>query len=236
MARYADGLLADGERVVLRTRQHWLAPALEARWAIGLLIAGLTFLWAALSWTGAASDVARIIAGILLLVAVAWFAFVYADWASQDYLVTTRRVLKVEGILTKKSADSSLEKINDAVLEQTVLGRMLGYGDLEILTASEVSVDRYRRLKDAPGFKRTMLDAKHRLESEVAQLPGPPVRTRPAETGSAATPMPNAGGGQRSMSAAEITAALRDLADLRDRGAISAEDYEAKKRDLLERL
>jgi hypothetical protein len=38
------------------------------------------------------------------------------------------------------------------------------------------------------------------------------------------------------MSANEITRALGDLADLRDRGAISAEDYEAKKQDLLGRL
>jgi hypothetical protein len=40
----------------------------------------------------------------------------------------------------------------------------------------------------------------------------------------------------RELSADEITKALGDLADLRDRGAISAEDYEAKKQDLLGRL
>jgi len=38
------------------------------------------------------------------------------------------------------------------------------------------------------------------------------------------------------MSSDEITKLLTDLADLRDRGAISAEDYEAKKQDLLARL
>ena len=38
------------------------------------------------------------------------------------------------------------------------------------------------------------------------------------------------------MSTDEITGALADLADLRDRGAISPEDYEAKKQDLLARL
>ena len=38
------------------------------------------------------------------------------------------------------------------------------------------------------------------------------------------------------MSSDEITKALGDLADLRDRGAITPEEYEAKKADLLERL
>jgi hypothetical protein len=42
--------------------------------------------------------------------------------------------------------------------------------------------------------------------------------------------------GHRSMTAGEITAAIDDLADLRDRGAISVADYEAKKADLLRRL
>jgi hypothetical protein len=39
-----------------------------------------------------------------------------------------------------------------------------------------------------------------------------------------------------SLSAQEITNALGNLADLRDRGAISPEEYEAKKQDLLGRL
>jgi uncharacterized membrane protein YdbT with pleckstrin-like domain len=146
---------------------------------------------------------------VLLVGGLAWMGLVWWGWLSQDYIVTNRRVLKVEGILTKRSADSSLEKINDAVLEQSVLGRMLGYGDLEILTAAEESVDRYHRLADATRFKRTMLDAKHELESGVGR-PASPTE--------------------------DITNALKALADLRDRGAIGVDEYEAKKKDLLARL
>jgi hypothetical protein len=146
-------------------------------------------------------------------------------------MVTSRRVLKVEGILRKRSADSSLEKINDAVFEQSVLGRLLGYGDLEIMTAAETSVDHYSYLRNAQGFKRTMLDAKHTLEQEVADFPGPPLRAAPAASG---TPAPAAAASK--MSSDEITRALNNLADLRDRGAISPDDYEAKKQDLLGRL
>ena len=237
MGRYADGLLSEGEKVVLRARQHWLAPALEARWAWVMVIASFVALWLFIglkSGDGLQGILGPIVL-ILLVGGLGWVGFVYANWMAQDYLVTTRRVLKVEGLLTKRSADSSLEKINDAVLEQSILGRMLGYGDLEILTASEQSVDVYHRLNDAPGFKRTMLDAKHRLEDDASAMPNPPLRTLPAEGGSPATPMP-AATERRQMSAAEITAAVRDLADLRDRGAIGPEEYEAKKRELLGRL
>jgi hypothetical protein len=149
--------------------------------------------------------------------------------------------------------DSSLEKINDAIMTESVFGRIFGFGDLEIQTASESGIDRLRMLRDAPGFKRTMLDAKHELELELSgakPMPGPAYRTPSAPapaappvddalTGpvaAAATPVAAAAPAAGPMSADDVTRTLSSLADLRDRGAISAEEYEAKKADLLSRL
>jgi hypothetical protein len=177
VARYADNLLADGERVVLRARQHWLATIVEGRTAWAIFAASIVLVFLILQiGPSTARDVVGYVALGLLLVAVLWLVRVYWSWWSEDYLVTNRRVLKVEGILRKRSADSSLEKINDAVLDQSVVGRMLGYGDLDILTAAETSVDQYRMLAGAQQFKRTMLDEKHQLESEFTQMPAPPLR------------------------------------------------------------
>ena len=82
----------------------------------------------------------------------------------------------MEGIINKRSGDSNLEKINDAILEENLVGRLLDYGDLEILTAAEVSVDRYRMLNHAKTFKKEMMTAKHALEDghsyhDVASAP-----------------------------------------------------------------
>ena len=236
MARYADRLLADGERVALRSRQHLLATIIEGRvpWVLLVLSFVLIFLDLSLQ-PGLPRDAFGLLGLGLLLVSLLWLAFVYVSWFNQDYLVTNRRVIKVEGILSKRSADSSLEKINDAVLQQSLLGRMLGYGDLDIMTAAEESVDRYRMLSQAQTFKRTMLDEKHKLEQEAFQIPAPPLRAappapEPAPVAAAPAPAP------RTMTSDEITGALGNLADLRDRGAISPEEYETKKQDLLGRL
>ncbi len=249
MTRYADRLLADGERVRLRGRQHFLATILEGRLAWAIFIASLVLVLLTTALTpGLLRDVFGIVGLVLLLVGLAWLIQIYLSWYAQDYVITNRRVMKVEGILKKRSADSSLEKINDAVLEQSVFGRMLGYGDLDILTANEQSVDRYRMLSQAQTFKRTMLEEKHKLEQEGFQIPAPPLRATPpmvpvteaatagAPAAVAAAPAPAAAPAKREMSTDEITSALADLADLRDRGAISPEDYEAKKQDLLARL
>jgi hypothetical protein len=256
VARYADRLLADGERIALRGRQHILAPIIDGRIAWAILIASVVLvLLSGQLQRGIGRDIFGWIGLALLLGSLVWIGFVFLRWYSTEYLVTNRRVVNVTGILNKRSADSSLEKINDAVLEQSILGRMFGFGDLDILTANEESVDRYRLLGQAQTFKKTMLDQKHRLEQEVFQVPAPPLRATPAPPPAApAAPVGLPGGGvavaqptappaaapasppAKAMTAEEITRALGDLADLRDRGAISAEEYEAKKQDLLGRL
>jgi len=243
LARYADRLLADGERVALRGRQHVLATFIEGRLAWAIFVAALVIVILVTQLGPATPDLVRQalswIGLILLLVGLAWLTQIYVSWYAQDYVITNRRVMKVEGVLKKRSADSSLEKINDAVLEQSVFGRMLGYGDLDILTANEQSVDRYRMLAQAQQFKRTMLDEKHRLEQESFQIPAPPLRAPAIPVAAPPTPAPApppAAPAPRGMSSEEITASLGRLADLRDRGAISAEDYEAKKQELLGRL
>jgi hypothetical protein len=231
VARYADRLLSEGEEVVLRVRQHWLALLLDARYPLLLFLAGLVLLFLSQNVTGTFRDLVGYATIAAIVFSLLWLAKTYLSWYSEDYLVTNRRVLKVEGIINKRSADSSLEKINDAVLEQNLLGRMLNYGDLDILTAAEATVDRYRMLNRAPQFKREMLNQKHELEGEIARpLPSPPLRAAPA------TPPPAAAPARREMSADEVTRALAGLADLRDRGAISPAEYEAKKADLLGRL
>jgi PH (Pleckstrin Homology) domain-containing protein/putative oligomerization/nucleic acid binding protein len=236
VARYADRLLADGERVALRGRQHILATFIEGRVAWAIFASALVLVLLDLQLApGGVRDIFGWLGLALLVVALGWLAYVYLTWFAQDYLVTNRRVLKVEGILGKRSADSSLEKINDAVLEQSVFGRMFGYGDLDILTANEQSVDRYRMLAQAQTFKRTMLDQKHKLEQDVFQIPAPPLRAAPPPPLEPA-PAPAPAAAPREMSSDEITGALGDLADLRDRGAITPEEYEAKKQDLLGRL
>ena len=248
MPRYADSMLSNGEQIIMRGRQHWLAPVIDARYPWAIFLGSIVLLLLSRNLGDPAfRDVVGYVALAGLVVALAWLAKIYLSWWSQDYMVTNRRVLKVEGIINKRSADSSLEKINDAVLEQSVFARMFNYGDLDILTAADVAIDHYRMLDKAPLFKREMLNQKHELEGAYNRpMPSPPLRAAPVAVAPApavATPEAGAvaagtagGSGPRHMSADEVTRALASLADLRDRGAISPEEYDQKKAELLSRL
>jgi hypothetical protein len=246
MARYADTLLTEGEFVVLRTRQHWLALIGRARAGLALFLGGLLLLFLIAYFSVAPGTLRDILSGVaLVLLALGVIVFLYRFWIwwAQDYMITNRRLMKVTGVLNKRSADSALEKINDAVLNQSVFGRMFNFGDLEILTAADQAIDRYHMLRDPKGFKKTMLTQKHNLETEFVygRAPTPPLRADEpappaAATPAATAPAPAAPAASDEDDSREVTETLARLADLRDSGAITAEEYEAKKDELLGRL
>jgi Bacterial PH domain len=273
---YSDSLMSTGERVERRQRQHWLVMVWGARYAILAMIAALLLfvLGGNLSGDGASGTfrgLLGLLTAALFLGGLAVFAWNALRYMNQEYVLTNRRVIQVEGVVNKRATDSSLEKINDAALSQTIFGRMFGFGDLDVLTAAEAGIERFRMIVDPVGFKRSMLDAKHEYEIEMSgrAMPSPPLRAPVAEradragrpggqeddTSSVAVAAPVASSAAAStsgwggngaatggtsagarMSPDEVTRTLASLADLRDRNAISAEEYEAKKVDLLARL
>ncbi len=309
---YADGLLSTGERIFHREKQHPWVFVWGARYTIlAVVIAAIMgFLSTNLSTegiSGTARTVITWIVAILFIGGLALLLWTTLRYISQEYVLTNRRVLQVTGVVNKRVVDSSLEKINDAVLEQSIFGRMFGFGDLKILTASEAAISEFKMIRRPIQFKKAMLDAKYEYEREIAgtgEPPSPPLRAEPempmqsasapimagSVAGSVAAPVaaaPSApppltasidetvvtavpgassaagpgssmatagsapaasaaggagagGSGAAStgaaMSSDELTRALANLADLRDRGAISAEEYERKKADILGRL
>jgi hypothetical protein len=243
---YIDSMLASGERPVRRDHQHWFVLIADARWGILAIVAAilLLILRSAAKTTGSADTIVGYAVLALVLGGLLYIGWQVLRYLNEEYIVTTRRVLQAEGVINKRVLDSSLEKINDAVLSQSLWGRIFGFGDLDILTASESGISRLRMLRQADDFKRAMLEAKHELELELSgakPLPSPPLRAGGPAPGPAPSVPPSPApapepAARTGMSADELTRTLASLADLRDRGAISAEEYEAKKADLLGRL
>jgi len=243
---YVDSMLASGEVPIRREHQHWFTLLADARYGIASIV--LAIVLSVLSTnlgTGSPRDLLGIVVLALVVGGLLYIGWQILRWRAEEYIVTSRRVLQLEGVVNKRVLDSSLEKINDAVLTQSLFGRMFGFGDLDILTAAETGISRLRMLRQPDDFKRAMLDAKHELELELSgakPLPSPPMRTgapvpMPPQAANVAPSAPPAPSPSRpDMSADELTRTLANLADLRDRGAISAEEYEAKKADLLGRL
>ncbi len=251
---YLDNLLASGEQPLRREHQHWFVLAADARYAILAWIAAILLLilnGAAFKDNPTLSPLIGWIVIVLVVGGLLSFGWQVLRWQNEEFVVTSRRVLETQGVINKRVVDSSLEKINDAILTQSIFGRIFGFGDLEVLTASEAGISLFRMLINPMGFKRAMMDAKHEYERDLAG-PGfagsPPLRAEPPlatsagvvqaplsdDTVSAALPASPPQG--EPLTRDEVTRTLSSLADLRDRGAISEDEFERKKADLLSRL
>lgn len=226
-----SSLLATGERVLLVRQRHWLTFLEAGRWfvlalGVGLLAALLDqavpddgvvgFLGTLLSWGF----------WLFLLIGIAGVGWYYLVWRLERYLVTTRRVIEAGGVINKYAKDTSLGAITDMIVGHPWLGRIVGYGEIDLLTASEAGTSKIRFLPDADGFKKALLDAKHEHELDVG---GGRVLQETVPSAARAAKDHN-------LSAEELDSALSRLAELRDRGLLTQSEFDAKKRDLLDRL
>lgn len=137
--RDLEDLLGPDERIVHETRQHWYV--LVRAGAIPLL--GL-FVLAILLWLvdkpGWLDNRAGDWATIALWIGVATVAAIVLwralDWWVERLYLTTSKVVYARGILDRDVTSTPLVKIDEVTLTRPLLGRILGFGRLEVENAS----------------------------------------------------------------------------------------------------
>ncbi len=231
-----DSLLATGERVLLVRQRHWLTFLEAGRWFVLALVIGLVSgaLDQAVPDHGVAGPISTLLGyafWIALAVGLIGLVWYFLVWRVERYLVTTRRVIEAGGVVNKYTHDTSLQAITDMNVGHPWLGRIFGYGEIDLLTAAEAGTSKIRFLPNADGFKKALLDAKQEHELEVGG--GRAMQDAVAVAAAAQQERPTGGGG---MSAEELDTALSRLADMRDRGLVTQEEFDQKKRELLDRL
>lgn len=232
MSDIDEGLLAN-ERVILRTNKHWFAPVADSGWAILMLLAVVVLAWLQpATREGFFSFIWRLTDLIqlgLFLGALAWIVYNIVAWRTAEFGVTTLRVRGHEGLLKKRSTDSLLTSITDVQSKSSVLGRTLGFGNIRIMTASgDAGQDNFTSMKGVDAFKKTILEQK--AEASAARIPA----AASAPSVPAAAPVPAAPAPPPPTP--DPMATIAELARLRDAGAITPAEFDAKKAELLARI
>lgn len=202
---YLAGLLAENEEILLETHQHWFVLFGRIFLEILLIAVIIGAVFVAIPFYPLA-----IYGLILLLVPAIGILNDILVWRNKAYIVTNRRVIQISGVFSKAVVDSSLEKVNDVKMSQSFLGRMVGFGDIEILTASELGVNLFHHINEPIEFKTAMLNAKERMGFD--------------ETGMGARP------------AEDIPLLIARLDDLRQKGILSEAEFRLKKAELLAKM
>jgi len=206
--------LQKGEQILLVTHTSWvklIMPVLIALagWVAAVLIGLLQW-----GWTAA-------LAGSL------WFLVAYFSWKVNIWVVTNFRVIDEAGLLNHFAKESPLEKINNVSYDQTIWGRILNFGHVEIQTAAEIGATDYYNVHGPKRLKDTITLAQ--AEYKNIQLANQAQHMASA-MGIQAGEVKYASSGSGSSG---IASELEKLHQLKQQGIISEEEYIKAKNKLL---
>lgn len=186
--------LKNNEHIILETRLHWLTLAIP--FVVTVVLAILLLIYLPNYWY---IDFAFIL----------YFLFKVYERRSNLWAVTNLRIVDEEGVFSRYSKESPLDKINNVSSNQSVMGSIFGYGDIEIQTGAEAGATIYRFVASP----KKLRDAITTAQSEYAINGGKPVR-QDDKVGFASE--------------------LEKLFELRQKGVLTEEEYQKRKSRMLE--
>lgn len=140
---FSDKLLAQGEHVELELRTHIKRMVVPILVLLFTVLAAGFLIWFAedQAWPQWITWAVLIVA---VLIFVAWVLVPFLRWRTTIYVITNRRLITREGIVTRSGRDIPLYRINDVTYEKDLLDRVLGCGTLVISDATDkAGVDLY---------------------------------------------------------------------------------------------
>jgi uncharacterized membrane protein YdbT with pleckstrin-like domain len=197
-------LLTEGEEIILDLRPHWIALVKPIFWTV--VIGSVAGL--IYVKTGGKTDVRQVLQWVIIGIAfVLWLplaAIPAIRWRFTFFVLTNERVITRTGVIAKRSKEIPLETINDVTFGQRVLERIIGAGDLIIESAGESGQNRF-----------TDIRAPEQVQLEI-------YRAAEARKGLGRPGGPS------------LADELAKLAQLRDNGVLTDEEFQSRKRKLLE--
>jgi uncharacterized membrane protein YdbT with pleckstrin-like domain len=132
---YIERNLSSGENVLYQTRLHWVVMIAPFCGAVLAAAVGIGLLIRAVSTSNDTSGDAGTLAaggGLLLVVAAVIVAVAFWRRSKTEMAVTNRRVLVKVGLVSHASIEIMLAKIESIRVEQSVTGRIFGFGTIVV--------------------------------------------------------------------------------------------------------
>ena len=147
---YLDDHLLDGERIAYRARLHRIV------FLVPFVLLLLALAAAAIALSIADPDVKRaawIAAAVLGVLTLAVGVGPWIRYRTSEFAVTNRRVLMKLGFIQRDSLDMLLSKVEAIQVDQDFMGRMLGYGTINVIGTGGTA-GTYARISRPLEFRR----------------------------------------------------------------------------------
>lgn len=196
------------EQIVLDLRPHWWYFVPQVLALVAVIAIGVAGL------VFGAPQILQIAAAVLIVAVLIWFLIRYVVWSTTSFVITTDRLINRSGVLTRSGIEIPLERVNTVFFKQTIFERMIGSGDLAIESAGEQGaqmVDNIRKpLNVQNEIYRQMENNENRKFDRVGR------NMAPAQT--------------------SIPSQIEKLAELHQQGVLTDQEFQTKKRELLDRM
>jgi uncharacterized membrane protein YdbT with pleckstrin-like domain len=207
---YPRRLLNEGEDIALDLKPHW--------WYFSKhIVAGAVLIVLFVLVFSINNEITWGLFAVIMIAWAIWLGLRFLQWQFTHFVVTNRRVIYRTGVLAKRGVEIPLNRINNINFKQGIWERVIGAGDLEIESAGEHGLSNFEDVRHPDAVQqeiyRQMESNDQRMRTQVVTPPAP---AAPAQ--------------------ASLAEQIKQLADLRDSGHITPEEYESKKAQLLERM
>jgi uncharacterized membrane protein YdbT with pleckstrin-like domain len=226
---FPERLLSEDEELIYDLRPHWLTLVVPVLLTVVVVVA-VGAAWVVMP-AGDLQQPARLAVGVVgLAVLLATVVGRVLRWATTHFVLTTERLIFRSGVVAKFGREIPLERINDVTFSQSLFERLIGAGDLLLESAGEHGQSRFSNVRDPEAVQLEIyrqMEANDRRRAGYAATqphhphpPPQPVAADRTPTPPTRTPLDD----------------LERLANLRDRGAITEEEFQRMKRELLDRM
>lgn len=206
---FSTKLLNEGEDIVLDLHSHWVYFIKSGLLLVLTLALGI---WMLVNrWEGAPLG----IAGVLVLVSLGWAGVTYLEWVTTNFVITTDRLIYRHGVLSKHGIEIPLDRVNTVFFSQSIIERLVGSGDLVIESAGEMGRQNFSNVRKPSAVQNEIykqVEANENRKFDRVHRSAPPAAPE------------------------SIPDQIARLDQLRQQGALTQAEFDAKKQELLGRM
>jgi uncharacterized membrane protein YdbT with pleckstrin-like domain len=172
--------LLPGENLVLKDHPHWIV-LVKSLW----IPAAVLVIVAILDFTLLGPDyyyqpnVRKILSLSVIALALLWLIVVWIRWRSTAYTLTDQRIKIETGVFGRQEKVIPIDRVQDCTTRMSLLGRMLGYGRVEVDAAGAQGAEVLDHLPN-PGAFRDQVFMQSEKRRGVAQAAAPSMPANPS--------------------------------------------------------
>ncbi len=164
--------LLPGENLVLKAHPHWIVIVKSLVFPVALLI--VTALFDIFFHTDSfRRDKKLIVTLVVVAIAGLWLIVVWVRWQATAYTLTDQRINIETGVFSRSSKTIPIDRIQDCTTKQTLFGRMLGYGRVEVDAAGAQGAEVLDHLPNPGAFRDQVFMLSERRRGGAPGAPAP---------------------------------------------------------------